>query len=142
MRLTAEIGHRLSARSGLSSQDYAVLVMLTDQPDGRARLYQIADALGWEKSRLSHHINRMEKRGLVSKQRCSEDGRGADVVVTPGGREAIEEAAPGHVADVRELFVERLTEDQLESMAAIAEAVLAGLDELGESSAGDPDQLA
>ena len=66
----------------------------------------------------------------------------AVTLVTPGGREAIEEAAPGHVADVRELFVERLTEDQLESMAAIAEAVLAGLDELGESSAGDPDQLA
>ncbi|MEZ5238381.1 MAG: MarR family transcriptional regulator [Microthrixaceae bacterium] len=128
MRLTAEIGRRLSAASGLSAQDYAVLVMLTDRGDGRARLYQLSESLGWEKSRLSHHINRMEKRGLVRKERCDEDRRGAFVAVTDQGRSAIEAAAPGHVSDVRELFVDRLGTKQLEAMASIAEEILAGLD--------------
>lgn len=128
MRLSAEIARRLASDAGMSAQDYAVLVMLTDQPDGRARLHQLADELGWEKSRVSHHINRMVRRGLVTKELCDEDRRGAFVVITARGRSEIEAAAPSHLTDVRELFVDRLSPAQLDVLGDIAEVVLHGLD--------------
>ena len=77
-----------------------MLVALTDRADGRLRLFELGEILGWEKSRLSHHVARMADRGLVAKQPCEEDRRGSYVVVTKHGRKAIEAAAPGHVATV------------------------------------------
>ena len=129
MRLTAELARQLARDSDLSYQDYVVLVALTDAPGGRLRLFELARDLGWEKSRLSHHIARMAERGLLAKEPCDDDRRGAFVVVTPSGRTAITAAAPGHVAAVRRLFVDRLTPRQLDSLRSAAEAVLAGLDE-------------
>ena len=130
MRLGAEVGRRLAAASGLSVQDYGVLVVLTSQPDGSIRSYELAARLGWEKSRLSHHIGRMQRRGLVTKQRCEVDRRGWFVAITPQGRSEIEAAAPGHLEDVRELFVDLLEPAQLDDVADITETVLAHLDAL------------
>lgn len=130
MRLGAEVGRRLAAASGLSVQDYGVLVVLTSQPDGSIRSYELAARLGWEKSRLSHHIGRMERRGLVTKQRCEVDRRGWFVAITPQGRSEIEAAAPGHLEDVRELFVDLLEPAQLDVLGDITETVLAHLDAL------------
>lgn len=129
MRLAAELARRLAADSGLSYQDYLVLVALTDRPEGRLRPFELARDLGWEKSRLSHHLVRMAERGLVTKEECDEDRRGAFVVLTAHGREEIIGAAPGHVEAVRRLFVDRLTPGQLDTIASAAETVLAGLDE-------------
>ena len=130
MRLGAEVGRRLAAASGLSVQDYGVLVVLTSQPDGSIRSYELAARLGWEKSRLSHHIGRMQRRGLVTKQRCEVDRRGWFVAITPQGRSEIEAAAPGHLEDVRELFVDLLEPAQLDALGDITETVLAHLDAL------------
>lgn len=129
MRLDGELARQLAADSGLSYPDYVVLVALTDQPDGRMRLFELAETLGWEKSRVSHQVARMANRGLVTKEKCDSDRRGAFVVLTPHGRREIEAAAPGHVAAVRRLFVDRLTPAQLDAIAEVAEAVLAGLGE-------------
>lgn len=129
MRLEGELARRLLAESGMSYQDYAVLVALTDQPDGRLRQYALAEVLGWEKSRVSHHIARMTRRELVSRETCASDARGTFVVVTDQGRRQIEAAAPGHLDAVRELFIDRLDSQQLETLAAIAGRVLAALDE-------------
>ena len=128
MRLEAELARQLGADSGLSYPDYLVLVALTDRPAGRMRLYELADILGWEKSRLSHHIARMTDRSLVAKERCDADRRGAYVVVTSKGRREIETAAPGHVAAVRRLFVDQVTPSQLDAIGDAAEAVLAAFD--------------
>jgi DNA-binding MarR family transcriptional regulator len=128
-KLNAELARRLAAESSLSYQDYEVLVVLTDEPDGRLRLYELGERLDWEKSRLSHHISRMAERGLVKKLRCEIDRRGSFVAVTPRGRREIEAAAPGHVAAVRELFIDRLSPAQLDTLAAASAAVLAALDE-------------
>jgi DNA-binding MarR family transcriptional regulator len=128
MRLDAELARQLAVDSGLSYPDYVVLVALTDQPDGRLRLFELGRVLGWEKSRLSHHVSRMVARGLVEKEACDSDRRGAHVVVTAQGRAEIEAAAPGHVAAVRRLFVDRLTPAQIAAVADAAEAVLAGLE--------------
>lgn len=127
--LVSELGRRLANGSSLSYPDYEVLVTLTDQPNERLRLFELAHELAWEKSRLSHHVTRMVDRGLVAKEPCETDRRGSFVVVTAEGRAAIEAAAPGHVAAVRELFVDRLTGDQLSAIAGAAETVLAGLEE-------------
>lgn len=132
MRLSAELARRLAAESGLSYQDYGVLAALTEQPDGRMRLFELAHDLGWEKSRLSHHIARMAERGLATKETCDSDRRGAFVVVSPRGRKVIEAAAPGHAAAVRRLFVDRVTPGQLDAIAAAGETVLAALDEPGD----------
>ena len=137
MRLEGELARRLAADSGLSYPDYLVLVALTDRSDGRLRLFELGDVLGWEKSRASHHVARMVGRGLVTKEQCPEDRRGFFVVLTSAGRRAIEAAAPGHVAAVRHLVIDRLDPEQLDVVGAAAEAVLAGLDESAHGEA-DP----
>ena len=129
MRLTGRLARDVAATSELSYPDYVVLVALTDRPDGRMRLFELGAVLGWEKSRLSHHVGRMAERGLVTKERCGDDRRGAYVVVTKRGRQAIDAAAPRHLETVRRLFIDRLTPRQLETIGAAAEAVLAGLGE-------------
>ncbi len=129
MRLEGELARQLAAESGLSYPDYLVLVALTDRPGGRMRLFELASVLGWEKSRLSHHIARMADRGLVGKERCDSDRRGAFVVATRRGRKDIEAAAPGHVAAVRRLFIDKVTPRQLEAVAEVAETVLATFDQ-------------
>jgi DNA-binding MarR family transcriptional regulator len=126
LRLEGALARQLGAESGLSYPDYLVLVALTESPRGRMRLFELGSVLGWEKSRLSHHISRMVDRGLVTKEPCESDRRGAHVLVTKLGRKEIEAAAPGHVAAVRRLFIDRLTLDQLDAIAAAVDAVLAG----------------
>lgn len=129
LRLAGGLARQLAADSGLSYPDYLVLVALTDRSEGRTRLFELVEVLGWEKSRLSHHVARMTARGLVTKEKCETDRRGAYVVVTKRGRQEIAAAAPGHVAAVRRLFVDRLTPRQLAAIRDAAEAVLAVHDE-------------
>lgn len=93
MRLTGRLARDVAATSELSYPDYVVLVALTDRPDGRMRLFELGAVLGWEKSRFAHHVGRMAERGLVTKERCGDDRRGAYVVVTKRGRQAIDAAS-------------------------------------------------
>lgn len=126
LQLTARLNRDL-ADSGLSFQDYTVLASLTDAPDGRMRAFELGETLGWEKSRLSHHISRMEDRRLVAREKCPTDLRGSFVVITAAGRAAIEAAAPGHVAAVRRLFVDRLSSEQIRVLGTVTRTVLDGL---------------
>ena len=126
LQLVARLGREL-ADDGLSYPDYLVLAELSDRDDRRARLNELGTRLGWEKSRLSHHVTRMEARGLVSREPCPTDQRGAFVVMTDAGRSAIEAAAPGHVAVVRQQFIDLLTPDQLRTVDEVARIVLASL---------------
>jgi len=135
-QLMAALGRELHTDAGLSPQDYAVLVDLSERPDGVTRAFELASALAWEKTRLSHHIARMVERGLVSRRRCPSDRRGSFVAITRKGRRALEAAAPGHVASVREHFIDLLTPEELEVLTAISEKVLARLQESGHDGAG------
>ena len=86
----------------------------------------------WSKSRLSRHISRMEERGLVTRENCATDARGAIIVLTDGGMRAIEAAAPDHVESVRRHLIDVLTGEQIEVLGDIADTVLRHLvDELG-----------
>ena len=127
-QLTARLGRDLQADSELSLADYDVLVHLTDLDGGRRRILELARELDWEKSRMSHHLARMAKRGLIAREECPADGRGAFIVITPEGRAAIEAAAPRHVATVRRLVFDNLSEDQVAVLAAVSEKILGRLD--------------
>lgn len=128
-KLRGRLSRSLQAESNVSATDFAVLVELTDVPDGRRRFQELARALEWEKSRMSHHIARMVKRGLVVREECPEDGRGAFVVITDEGRAMIEAAAPRHVEAVRELFLDHVTPAELRTLAQLSERVVEKLDE-------------
>lgn len=130
-QLTAVLSRQLQADSELSHSDFAVLVQLTDNPDERVRIFELARALQWEKSRLSHHLARMQRRGLVAREECPSDARGAFIVLTPEGRRAIEDAAPRHVETVRRLVFDALAPDQVEAFAEISESVLKKLADEG-----------
>ena len=125
-RLNAYLHRSLSRKTGLSLSDYEVLVRLSESPHDRLRAYELGAGLQWEKSRLSHHLTRMERRGLLERESCESDGRGLFIVLTPAGRQAIEEAAPHHVTDVRQRMIDILTPQELATMATIAEKVIAG----------------
>ncbi len=127
-RLQGELHRRLQTGSGLSLTDFDVLVALTDRSDERCRVLELATLLEWEKSRLSHHLARMQKRGLVAREECDDDGRGNYVVLTEQGRAAIEAAAPGHVETVRELVFDALSDDDVAALTRITAAVQARLD--------------
>ncbi|MBV9012886.1 MAG: MarR family transcriptional regulator [Pseudonocardiales bacterium] len=126
-QLTARLHRQMQADSGLSLADFAVLVELSDRPEERVRVLELAQALQWEKSRLSHHLARMQRRGLVARQDCPDDARGAFIVLTPHGCQAIEHAAPRHVNTVRSLVFDQLTTEEVNALHTIATRVLARL---------------
>jgi DNA-binding MarR family transcriptional regulator len=143
-KLNARLTRDLQAHSKLSGADYEILVALTDEPDGRQRFQDLAKTVEWEQSRLSHQIARMIKRGLVARQECTEDGRGAFVAITPAGREVIEAAAPRHVATVRRLVIDALSPEELATLAQISSRILSQMDDVhperqrGSRASGDP----
>jgi DNA-binding MarR family transcriptional regulator len=125
--LASQLNRQLQADSGLSLPEYEVLVRLSEAPDGRLRPFQLGQTLDWEQSRLSHQLTRMQRRGFVTREECLSDARGAYVVLTAAGRAAIEAAAPGHVAAVREFVFGRLDGEQTERFGEALSAILEGL---------------
>ncbi len=97
---------------GLSGHDYEILVELSEAPDQRLRMTELADATSQSRSRLSHQISRMENRGLVRRDECEGDKRGTFAVLTAEGIAAIERVAPDHVENVRRHFIDRLSPRQ------------------------------
>jgi DNA-binding MarR family transcriptional regulator len=125
--LDLRIARDLADDSGLSEADYDVLSNLGEADDHRGRLGDLAARMLWSRSRLSHHIVRMQRRGLVVKEDCADDGRGAVVVLTAEGLRTIEEAAPAHEASVRRHFVDLLTVEEIAALGRITERVLGHL---------------
>ena len=125
--LTAQLARDLSHDSDLSEPDYTVLSNLSEAEGHRWRLNELSARMLWSKSRLSHHIARMEERGLVTREECATDGRGAFVVLTRQGMRAIERAAPSHVASVRRNLIDLLTPAEIDALAAISHKVVAHL---------------
>lgn len=123
LRMTYEMNRQLQADSGLSLSDYDVLVALSDEDEEGMRVSDLAAQIGWERSRLSHQLRRMEQRGLTARRPSAEDGRTTIVVLTATGRRAIEDAAPGHVDRVRSLFFDPLPDNLLGPFTAALEHI-------------------
>jgi DNA-binding MarR family transcriptional regulator len=122
-QIEVHLNRRLQ-ESGLSGADYSVLASLSALDGGRMPAHALCNALGWEKSRLSHQVRRMQKDGLICREPNPADARSTMVCLLPAGRAAIEKAAPGHVADVRRSFIDLFTPAELDMLAALNERVL------------------
>ena len=136
--LFAQLGRGLSRDANMSHADYEVLVVLSETPGHRLRMNELGARLVWEKSRLSHQITRMQQRGLVEREECISDARGAFVVLTDAGLAAIRSAAPNHVRDVRRHFFDLLSREQVETLAAVTEKVVDQLRGTCETATPDP----
>lgn len=125
--LAGSLDRDLAAATGLSLNEYEVLVRLSEAPEGRVRMSALADDLVHSRSRLTHTVTRMEKRGLVN--RCPDDGdrRGVQCSLTEEGYEVLKSAAPHHVASVRARLVDVVSGSQLkalgEAYAAVADQI-------------------
>jgi DNA-binding MarR family transcriptional regulator len=117
-RLLEQLDADLKAQ-GLNHDDYGVLVALSESEGDRLRMAELADLSVESRSRLSHHIGRLEGRGLVARESCPDDRRGSFAVLTAEGRATIEAVAPHHVAGVREYFLDQVTPDELATVAAV-----------------------
>jgi DNA-binding MarR family transcriptional regulator len=124
----AAINTDLMTDSGLSESDYDVLSNLSEGGNDRMRILDLGNRLRWSKSRISNHLTRMEKRGLVTREMCDTDGRGAFVRLTRDGRQAIDDAAPSHVQSVRNNFFEHLTDRHRDALQKIARHLVNQLD--------------
>src|SRR5882724_2259043 len=106
--LHTRLEEELRAATGISMNDYQVMVVLSEAPERRLRMGELAGRLVFSPSRVTYQISSMVKRGLVRKQSCPEDGRGQEAVLTDDGLAALEAAAPLHLITVREAFIDRL----------------------------------
>lgn len=126
--LLRRVDRQLQRDSGFSVPEYEVLVNLDKAPGNAMRVLELAATMQWEKSRLSKQLARMVDRGLVTRQPCPTDLRGAVIVLTDAGRDAFVEAERHHLAYVRELFLDALDPQQLEDLGELAETVLAHIE--------------
>lgn len=137
--LPAVLNRQLSRDSQLSVQDFEVLVRLSETDGGEMRVVALAEHMGWERSRLSHHLTRMEKRHLVERRICCSDGRGAIIHLTDQGMEALKQAAPGHAALVRRVVFGGLDCGHLDDLEIILTRIRQGLIDEEKTNSTDTD---
>jgi DNA-binding MarR family transcriptional regulator len=125
--LQAQLDRELQRDSGIPHTYYDILVRLSEAPDRVLRMSELADASESSRSRLSHAVTRLEEAGWVIRESCPTDRRGAFARLTTDGFAALVAAAPLHVNSVRRLLIDRLTDEQLDQLQVISEAILAGL---------------
>lgn len=121
------LDRQLTRDADMGHAHYAVLVALSEAEGARARMGDLAQFLQFSPSRLSHAVRRMERDGWITREACPTDGRGQEAVLTSTGRAAIERAAQGHVAEVRRLVFDALTDDQQRQLREISHALLASM---------------
>ena len=125
--LSTVLEDQLLRDAGLSGSEYAVLVVLSHSPDGVLRARELGSELGWDRSRVSHLVRRMEKRRLVAREDCEEDARGSMVRLTDAGRATVDGVAPEHSEAVRRYFFNALSSDELETLAVVFDRLLENL---------------
>jgi DNA-binding MarR family transcriptional regulator len=122
--LQEQLGRELARETGMPNAYYEILVQLSEAPDRRMRMSQLAESCLSSRSRLSHAVSRLEERGWIRRQVCAEDGRGQLAVLTDEGFAALEAAAPVHVESVRTHVFDQLTPKQLAAMRDIGETLM------------------
>ncbi|MEJ7708184.1 MAG: MarR family transcriptional regulator [Nocardioidaceae bacterium] len=120
---------------GLSLPEYEILVRLSEAPEHRLRMAELADSVKNSRSRITHAVTRLEKAGLVERSQCTSDGRGVFAILTDHGYHRLVAMAPDHVASVRAALIDVVSSDDL---AAIRRGLLAVAEGL---QTGGPDPL-
>lgn len=113
---------------GLGVPEYEILVNLSEAPDRRLRMSDLAGAVRQSRSRLTHTVSRLEKRGVVVRENCIDDGRGVWAQLTPTGYDLVVEVAPHHVAEVRRILIDAVSPEDLAALGRAATRVLAVAD--------------
>jgi DNA-binding MarR family transcriptional regulator len=120
-RLVHELDAELERDHGLPLSSYEVLMNLDYADGNRLRMGELADRLLLSRSGITRLADRLEKQGLIARQRCDDDGRGYFAILTDRGRELVVAARPGHLEGVRRHFVDRLEPDEIDALGAIWE---------------------
>ena len=128
-RVLAATDRQLKDDAGLTTDDYEVFVRLSESDDHRLRMSDLASSVTNSPSRLSQRIDRLSRNGFVERVRCVEDARVWWVELTAAGRAKLESTAPGHVAEVRDVFVNRLTDDEIRFLADVLPRLADSLEE-------------
>ena len=127
-RLRAQLTARMQADCDLSPADYAVLLALSEAAGRRVRSSELAEHVSWERSRLSHHLGRMEARGLVRRERCADDSRGSEILLTDDGAARFRRASAPHLRAVQELFLDAFDPGTLGRVGEVSAALRSHLD--------------
>lgn len=123
------LGRDLQDTIGLTLADYEILVWLSEAPDRRMRMSELAQQTWSSRSRLSHQISRMEKAGYVRREECTDDRRGYFAVLTDEGWDVLVAAAPHHVESVRQRLVDTLTPQEFAELGRLSRKLVDGLDQ-------------
>ena len=118
---------QLQRDSGVSASEYEILIALSDAPGRRLRIKDIARSVGWEKSRVSHLVTRMEKRELLGRAECETDARSSWIGLTANGRRAVLGAMSNHIAAIRRYFFDVLDDDEAASLSSVSHRVMAAI---------------
>lgn len=125
--LTDALARQLQRDAGMPHAYYEILVALSEAPDRTLRMSELAGVRNSSRSRLSHAVARLEEAGWVRRRDCPTDKRGSFAMLTDAGYAALENAAPGHVTEVREKLFDQLTPEQVEQLGEISRAIQRGL---------------
>ena len=135
--LHERLSRELQAEHGLTMADYEILVRLSEAPGRRLRMSQLAEVTLASRSRLSHQVDRLERVGLVEREACESDRRGANAVMTARGWKALVAAAPTHVAGVRAHLVDQLSDEEFAALGEALAVVAAHLQGTGPDCEAD-----
>jgi DNA-binding MarR family transcriptional regulator len=122
-QLRRTLGGALQQDSNLSPADYQVLLALVEADGRQMRSSELAASIDWERSRLSHHLGRMERRGLIRRQDCPTDNRGAEIFLTDEGSSAFHGATAPHMRAIKKNFADALTLEQFEALDDILQSL-------------------
>lgn len=128
IRLPAALDAQLQADAGLSFFEYSVMALLSDQPEHRMQMSEIASITSSSLSRLSHTLTRLEKRGCVARERVPGPGRRTEAVLTETGMELVRSVAPAHVAHARHLLIDAVSREDLAALTRIGHALMERID--------------
>jgi DNA-binding MarR family transcriptional regulator len=117
--LIARLDAELEREHGLPLTSYEVLLYLADAEGGHLRMGELADRLLLSRSGITRLVDRLERQGMIERERCEDDGRGFNAVLTAAGRRKLDAARPAHLGGVRRHFLAQLEPGELDSLAAI-----------------------
>ncbi|WP_344496808.1 MarR family winged helix-turn-helix transcriptional regulator [Streptomyces enissocaesilis] len=129
--LEDHLDRQLQRDAGMPHVYYGLLVQLSQAPERRLRMTELAETAKITRSRLSHAVARLERNGWVRREECPSDRRGQNAVLTDEGYAVLEQTAPGHVATVRQAMFDRLTPEQVRQLGEIMRVMAEGLQPTG-----------
>jgi len=139
-QLVSSLDKQLAQDAQLSGPEHAVLTALAEyaaESDTLVRARDLGLSLGWDRSRLSHLLKRMESRGLLERKSCPSDARGLDLQITTDGLEAVRRASAGYVEFVRTHFLDLLTRDEQDALASVSDKITSTLEPQCDSVAAE-----